>query len=104
MLAFEEQYKNEDYKRLYVELIEIIKHYLLLQFNWKVSTYTDEELIEFVKKHNKNVVPLLEKIINNARMIKFANEQALQDQAGDALEAALELIEKTKEHTKKKQL
>lgn len=101
ILALEEPSKKEEYKRLYVDLIEITKQYLFLRFDWKVSTYTDDELIIFVKKQNEKIAPPLEKIIDNARMIKFANEQALQNHLGDALEAALDLVEKTKKHEEK---
>jgi hypothetical protein len=102
MLAMDDLSKKEEYKQLYVALIEILKKYFLLRFGWNVSTYTDEELIIFVQSKNKDIESFLETIINNARMIKFANEQALQAHAGDALEAALQIIKTTKEHTEKK--
>jgi len=85
ILAMDDLSQKEEYKKLYVDLIEILKKYFLLRFDWNVSTYTDEELLIFIKNHNEDVGSHIETIINNARMIKFANQHALQAQAGDSL-------------------
>lgn len=89
-----EQYqKKEEFKQFYFTITNIMKGYLKRAYNLDVAEKTDEELISFLKK--KDFFPLaerLEEVFHSSLLIKFANAQALREQAQKDLLTLISLI------------
>lgn len=89
--------KNE-YKFFYFKLTGILKKYLNKRFNWLIENKTDEELVLYLKKQNfdSNLISLLEKTLQGASWIKFANEDAIKNQAEADLKTVMFVVDQTK--------
>lgn len=89
--------KNE-YKFFYFKLTGVLKKYLNKRFGWHAENKTDEELVLYLQKQNfdSNLMNLLEKTLQGASWIKFANEDALKNQAETDLKTVMFVVEQTK--------
>ena len=88
---------KKDFKLFYFDLTSIIKTYLKKRFNWKTKDKTDEELIIFLKekKFDDELLISLQKMLNGAVWIKFANEDVLKTESKKDLGLTLRMVEKT---------
>lgn len=85
---------KEEFKLFYFELTRITKEYLEKQFSIDVVEKTDEELIAHLQAHNfpQNFIQKLETVLRGSLLIKFANAQALREQAQNDLKTVIFLI------------
>ena len=93
---------KDEFKQFYFELTRIAKLYLQKRFEWDLVEKTDNQLISYLKaqKCNKNVITSLESVLQGSLLIKFANAQALREQAQTDLKTVISLIKKTKPRKK----
>lgn len=89
--------KNE-YKKFYFQLTGILKVYLNRRFGWHTENKTDDELLGYLQKQNfdSNLLSELAKTLQGASWVKFANEDALKNQAEADLKTVKTLVEQTK--------
>ena len=92
---------KKDYKIFYIQLTSIIKKYLSKRYSWHLLDKTDDEMIKFLVKQSFDVKLLndLKNLIQDALIVKFANESALKTQAEKDLKITFELVENTKDVT-----
>jgi hypothetical protein len=91
-----------EFKKFYFAITKIFKKYLKKQFS--IPPLTDEELISRLQKQtvggiiphfDKDIINNLKTILQGSLLIKFANEQALREQAQKDLDSMILLIQKT---------
>jgi hypothetical protein len=89
-----EQYqKKEEFKQFYFTITKIIKSYLKRAYNLDTIEKTDEELIRYLRdKEFHTLADKLEEVFNSSLLIKFANAQALREQAQKDLLTIISLI------------
>lgn len=89
---------KNDFKNLYFKLTGIFKKYLDKRFDWQTETKTDDELIRFLASQNFNseMLSQIQKILDGALWIKFANQDALKIQAEADLKVIINIITQTK--------
>ncbi|KKQ32624.1 MAG: hypothetical protein US49_C0006G0075 [candidate division TM6 bacterium GW2011_GWF2_37_49] len=87
-----------EYKKFYFQLTGILKAYLNRRFGWHTENKTDDELLGYLQKQNFDSIMLseLSKTLQGASWVKFANEDALKNQAETDLKTVKALVEKTK--------
>lgn len=95
---------KREYQRLYFSLTSMIKEYLAKRFDWKTVDKTDEELLTFLEKQgfNKELLEKLQETLEGATRIKFANEQALKEQAQRDFETTETMVNNCKPQEKHK--
>ena len=83
-----------EYKLFYFKLTEIFKNFLQQDRNWKTKEKTDDELIKYLKEKqvNPQTIKQLVEIFEDALLIKFANQQALQDQTSRDLKEMISIV------------
>jgi hypothetical protein len=94
-----EKYETkEKFKKFYFQISHIFKSFLQEQFGWDVLEKTDDELINFLREKNfdENLVKNLKSILEGSLLIKFANEQALKEQARKDLDLLISIIKTQK--------
>lgn len=90
-----EMYKSkQEFKEFYFALTRIYKTFLYKQFSWDIQEKTDEELLAFLRKKNAtpDLINTLEKILHGSLLIKFANAQALKEQAQGDLKNLISIL------------
>ncbi|MFH1832284.1 MAG: hypothetical protein ABH827_05805 [bacterium] len=93
------QYTNKhDVKKLYFNLTGIIKQYLYKRYNWKIQNKTDKELVAFLleKQFDPALIIDLQKMLEGAQWVKFANQDMIKTQVESDLKMAQKLVEQTK--------
>lgn len=75
--------KKEEFKHFYFEMAQITKKYLFKKFHWEVLEKTDQELIPYLqeKQFEPAQTKKLETVLEGSLLIKFADAQALREQA-----------------------
>ena len=94
-----EKYETkEEFKKFYFRISHIFKVFLQKQFVWDVLEKTDDELIKFLraKTFDIKLIENLKSILEGSLLIKFANEQALKEQARKDLDLLISIIETQK--------
>ncbi len=89
---------KNDFKVFYFNLTSIFKKYLDKRYVWQTETKTDAELIKHLKNENFNsdLLVQIQKILEGAAWVKFANQEALKNQAESDLKVVIQIIERTK--------
>lgn len=89
---------KNDFKLFYFNLTNIFKKYLDQRYMWQTETKTDEELIKHLENQNfnSNLLIQIQKILEGALWVKFANQEALKIQAESDLKTIIQIIEQTK--------
>lgn len=87
-----------EYKKFYFQLTGILKKYLNRRFGWHTENKTDDELLGYLKKQNfdSNLLEELAKTLQGASWVKFANEDALKNQAEADLKTVTTLVQQTR--------
>jgi hypothetical protein len=109
---------KEEFKTFYFTITKIIKKYIFERFSINLLEKTDVETIEYLKgalppteaqppaiDHkiiDLDFIDRLEKIFQGSLFIKFANAQALKEQALKDLNIIIALVEKTVPDSKNK--
>lgn len=86
-------------KQCYFAITSILKQYLHTQHQVPAIGKTDEELIKFLQKSNLIAHPIighLATICNGCLYIKFANQDAIQQQIREHLALSIQIIQDTK--------
>lgn len=88
---------KEDGKEFYFALTNIIKRYMHERYHMPVVGKTDDEFIAYLKESNQlpEFIEILHDIAQGCLYIKFANEQAMQDQIARHVAASILIITKT---------
>lgn len=91
---------KKEFKVFYFEITKIIKKYLQDRFKLDLIEKTDEELIAHLKAQSfeKSIIKKLEKVLQGSLLIKFANAQALREQAQTDLNTIVTVIKETEKH------
>lgn len=87
-------------KAYYIELSDIVRHYLENRFNLRAPEMTTEEFLIKVKEDSSLSLEqkgLLRDFLNNCDLVKFAKYQPAETEASLALTSAKRLIDQTKE-------
>lgn len=93
---------KEDFKNFYFKLTDIFKRYLNKRYNWPTQDKTDSELIKqleqqnFNQNFNSDILAQVQKILEGALWVKFANQDALKVQAQADLQTIIKIIDLTK--------
>ena len=89
---------KNDFKNFYFKLTNIFKKYLDIRYDWQTITKTDEELIKHLANQNFNqeMLTQIQKILEGALWVKFANQDALKLQAEADLKIITQIIERTR--------
>lgn len=99
LAAIKKNYGDEiqDSKKFYSEIIAVLKHYFSQRFGCDFAGKTDYESILFLQSidFNKEHVQVLEELVMAGSMVKFANQQALQDQVEQDWKRCCLLIQAT---------
>ena len=94
-------------KEFYIELSDIVRHYLENRFEVRAPEMTSEEFLADIKDSDvlsmeqKN---LLRDFLLHCDMVKFARHKPLQKEINSSLESAKKLIDQTKETAKDEEL
>jgi len=85
---------KQEYKLFYFKLTEIFKQFLQKDRNWPTEEKTDDELIDYINEKgvDKNLIVKLKKILGGALLVKFANQEALQDQTKNDLWEMISIV------------
>jgi hypothetical protein len=85
---------KQEFKDFYFSLTRIYKTFLYKKFSWQVAEKTDEELLEFLRNTDlgSSTIEKLEKILNGSLLIKFADAQALKEQAQVDLTSLISIL------------
>jgi hypothetical protein len=88
---------KEDGKVCYFAMTSILKTYLAARFACPLDGKTDEEMIVYFAKsiNHKELADELKEIIDGCLYIKFANEQAMQENINKHLEKSCKIVKKT---------
>jgi len=92
-------YETKDqFKLFYFKLTQITKKYLEQRFEWDLMEKTDNEMIECLKTKqcNEKIINSLEEVLQGSLLIKFANAEALREQAQKDLNTVIYIVKKTK--------
>ena len=94
---------QEDIKKYYFALTEVIKKYFHDRYGWQTCDKTDEELVPYLSKQRfaKELLDNLKKILEGAQCIKFAKEDVIKIQAKSDAEEIIKIILKTKPNEKR---
>ncbi|MCM8781935.1 MAG: hypothetical protein NC828_02655 [Candidatus Omnitrophica bacterium] len=87
-------------KAYYIELSDIVRHYLENRFNIRAPEMTTEEFLFKIKDDNSLSVEhksLLRDFLTNCDLVKFAKYQPAQAEASLALASARRLVDQTKQ-------
>lgn len=90
-------------KAYYIELSDIVRHYLENRFNIRAPEMTTEEFFIKVKENSSLSVEhkgLLRDFLTNCDLVKFAKYQPAETEASLALASARRLIDQTKQEDK----
>jgi len=90
-------------KAYYIELSDIVRHYLENRFNIRAPEMTTEEFLLKVKEDISLSVEhkgLLRDFLTNCDLVKFAKYQPAQTEASLALASARRLVDQTKQENK----
>lgn len=89
---------KNDFKNFYFALTSIFKKYLDKRYAWQTEMKTDAELIKHLESQNfnSNLLLQIQKILEGALWVKFANQEALKIQAESDLKTIIQIIEQTK--------
>jgi len=90
-------------KAYYIELSDIVRHYLENRFNIRAPEMTTEEFLLKVKEDSSLSVEhkgLLRDFLTNCDLVKFAKYQPAQTEASLALASARRLVDQTKQENK----
>ena len=102
-LAVLDQLKEQEYattersKFAYFTITAVLKEYLNDRYRFDVQGKTDDELFTYLQKHNfkKELLVYLQDILDGGVMVKFANEQAIQDQVRRHITVACMFVTQT---------
>ncbi len=85
---------KQEYQQLYFSLTKMIKGYLFKRFEWRTINKTDKELLDYLEQQgfDQQLLEKLQATLQGATRIKFANEEALQEQAQRDFATTEELI------------
>ncbi len=94
----QKKYRSEhDGKQCYFKLTDTIKTYLQERFDFPMQGKSDQEALIFLESQNMPVVhDALQEIVNGCLYVKFANQQALDEQIQRHIARAIEMINQTK--------
>ncbi|MGB8366920.1 MAG: hypothetical protein WCD44_01035 [Candidatus Babeliales bacterium] len=87
--------KPEQSKKFYHLVTAILKNYLQDQFNFSLHSKTDDEVIAYLAQKEEITQKVLENIqtvFKGSILIKFANEQAIQEQIEHDYKRTITLI------------
>jgi hypothetical protein len=89
---------KKDFKSFYFTITSIFKKYLDKRYAWHTETKTDEELIKYLESESFDATLLMQiqKILEGAVWVKFANQDALKNQAESDLKIIIKIVEQTK--------
>jgi len=97
---------KQEFKNFYFEITNIIKKYFQKRFKLDIMEKTDEEVINFLKTCDKKelksharralIIEKLEEVLQGSLFIKFANAEALREQASTDLEKMISIVKQTK--------
>lgn len=96
-LELKENSTKDDGKQCYFAMTEILKRYLHARFHLPVQGTTDDELVRYLKdsKQLPELVDAIHDIAQGCIYIKFANEQAMQEQIARHLALSITLVTQT---------
>lgn len=88
---------KEEFKKFYFDITELIKLYLQKRFNFNLMEKTDEELLKYLKdkSFDEENIYVIKNILDGSLLIKFANEQAIKENALKSLKETIELVKRT---------
>ncbi|MBU1008313.1 hypothetical protein KKA53_04535 [Candidatus Dependentiae bacterium] len=88
---------KEEFKKFYFTITRIIKKYFEKQFSFDVIDKTDDELIDYLQSKNLDTkqIQKLKIVLNGSLLIKYANAQALREQAQSDLKTVISLVKQT---------
>jgi len=94
----EKKYETkEDGKKFYFQVTDILKRYLESRYNYNLHGKTDEELVCYLDQQDTlpDLKNGLKDITQGCIYIKFANQEAMQEQILSHLEMGIKLITMT---------
>lgn len=88
---------KEDGKQCYFVLTSALKKYLAERFAFPVDSKTDEEATKYLEDQSlpQDIKRGLQDILQGCLLIKFANEQAMEEQIAMHLAMANEMVKQT---------
>ncbi len=99
-LKQKEYLKRKEYKLYYIELSDIVRHYLENRFNLRAPEMTTEEFLNSVRD-NKALSyehkSLLRDFLSHCDLVKFAKYEPAEKEVDLSFESAKRLIDQTKE-------
>ena len=99
-LKQKEYLKRKEYKLYYIELSDIVRHYLENRFNLRAPEMTTEEFLNSVRD-NKALSyehkSLLRDFLSHCDLVKFAKYEPAEKEVSLSFESAKRLIDQTKE-------
>ena len=89
---------KEEGKQAYFNLTDILKKYISARYSIPITSKTDEELILFLDKQEipQKVKDIMQQIGEGCLLIKFADQQAMQEQIDKDVLGAIDLVVTTK--------
>lgn len=97
LLKPQEYQKKEEFKKFYFAITKIMKAYIKKEYNLDLTEKTDDEMIAYLQERSiidKNFIANLKTVLESSLLIKFANAQALREQAEKDLSTLISLIQK----------
>lgn len=88
---------KEEGKLCYFAMTNVLKKYLAARYAYPLDGKTDEEMVSYLAKsaEQKVLAHELKEIIDGCLYIKFANEQAMQENISKHLEQSCAIVKKT---------
>ncbi len=88
---------KEEGKQCYFAMTSVLKKYLAARYAYPLEGKTDEEMVHYLAKstEQKKLAEELKEIIDGCLYIKFANEQAMQENIVKHLDQSCLIVKKT---------
>ncbi len=85
---------KEDGKKCYFILTKALKSYFENRYQFPISTKTDEEAARYLEEQlrDNTIKKVLQDILQGCLLIKFANEQAMEEQIKKHLDQASKIV------------
>ncbi len=105
-----QQLQNKTYsskqegKQCYFAITSILKQYLQNRYQFDAPSKTDTELIQYLQKnkYSETLAQNMKDICNGCILIKFANQQAMQEQIVQHIALGIQIVRQTMVPDKKK--
>lgn len=96
-LSDEQKVNAEHGKEFYVATTTILKTYLHQRYGYQVLSKTDDEMVRYLQNTNFDnlLIGKIDQVLQGSTIIKFANQQAAQQQINSDYETVISIIKNT---------